>query len=100
MAKHYKKESEFQADLRKELKDKFNGCIVTKTDSGDIQGIPDLLVLYKERWAALECKLDDDSNVQPNQPYYVKTMNEMSFARFVNPSNKEEVIHELEVHFN
>ena len=49
-------ESKFQADLRKELKKRFVGCIVTKLDSSEIQGIPDLLVLYKNIWASLECK--------------------------------------------
>ena len=52
-------ESKFQADLKKELKQKFNGCIVTKLDSGDIQGIPDLLILYKDKWATLECKKNE-----------------------------------------
>ena len=50
------RESNFQADLKKELKTLFPGCIVTKLDSSDIQGIPDLLILYKNKWATLECK--------------------------------------------
>ena len=48
-----KLESKFQAELKKELKTLFPGCIVTKLDSGDIQGIPDLLSLFKDKWAAL-----------------------------------------------
>ena len=32
------------------------GCSVTKLDSGLIQGIPDLLILYKDKWATLENK--------------------------------------------
>lgn len=50
------KENKFQADLKKELRAIFPGCIVTKLDSSDIQGIPDLLVLYKDKWATLEVK--------------------------------------------
>lgn len=42
-----KLESKFQAELKKELKNMFPGCIVTKMDAGDIQGIPDLLILWK-----------------------------------------------------
>lgn len=49
-------ESKFQSDLKKELKNKFPGCIVMKADSADIQGIPDLLILYKDKWASLEVK--------------------------------------------
>ena len=51
-----KKESDFQKNLKKELKKLFPGCFITKLDSGDIQGIPDLLILYKDKWATLENK--------------------------------------------
>ena len=89
------KESKFQADLKKELKEMFPGCIVTKLDSGDIQGIPDLLVLYKNKWATLENKRSKDASKRPNQEYYVEKMNEMSFSRFIYPENKEEILNEL-----
>lgn len=89
------KESKFQADLKKELKKMFPGCIVTKLDSGDIQGIPDLLVLYKNKWATLENKRSATASKRPNQEYYVNKMNEMSFSRFIFPENKEEVLNEL-----
>lgn len=89
------KESKFQADLKKELKARFPGCIVTKLDSSDIQGIPDLLVLYKDKWACLENKRDSRASKRPNQEYYVNKMNEMSFARFIYPENREEVLNEL-----
>ena len=93
-------ESKFQADLKKELKQKFNGCIVTKLDSGDIQGIPDLLILYKDKWATLECKKNEKASKRPNQQYYVDKMNEMSFSRFICPENKEEVLNELQNMFD
>lgn len=89
------KESKFQADLKKELKERFPGCIVTKLDSGDIQGIPDLLVLYKNKWASLEVKKSATASKRPNQSYYVDKMNGMSFSRFIFPENKEEVLNEL-----
>lgn len=92
-------ESKFQADLKKELQTRFPGCIVTKLDSSYIQGIPDLLVLYKDKWATLECKKSANAKKQPNQPYYVDKMNEMSFSRFIYPENKEEVLNELQQTF-
>lgn len=94
------KESKFQADLKKELKQRFPGCIVTKLDSGDIQGIPDLLVLYKDKWATLENKRSATASKRPNQEYYVNKMNDMSFSRFIFPENKDEVLSELERKFN
>lgn len=89
------KESKFQADLKKELKTMFPGCIVTKMDSGDIQGIPDLLILWKDKWATLENKRSANASKRPNQEYYVDKMNKMSFSRFIYPENKEEVLNEL-----
>lgn len=89
------KESKFQSDLKKELKQMFPGCIVTKMDSGDIQGIPDLLILYKNKWATLENKRSANASKRPNQEYYVNKMNEMSFSRFIYPENKEEVLNDL-----
>lgn len=89
------KESKFQSDLKKELKKSFPGCIVTKMDSGDIQGIPDLLILYKNKWATLENKRSSKAHKQPNQEYYVNKMNDMSFSRFIYPENKKEVLTEL-----
>ena len=93
-----KKENDFQSNLKKELKKMFPGCIVTKLDSGDIQGIPDLLVLYKNKWATLENKRTANATHQPNQDYYVDKMNEMSFSRFIYPENKEEVLDELKTY--
>jgi hypothetical protein len=91
----FMKENKFQSDLKKELKQMFPGCIVTKLDSGDIQGIPDLLILYKKKWATLENKRSSKASKQPNQEYYVDKMNKMSFSRFIYPENKDEVLSEL-----
>lgn len=92
-------ENKFQANLIKELKDMFPGCIVMKNDASYIQGIPDLLVLYEDKWASLECKKSAKAKKQPNQDYYVGRMDEMSFSRFICPENKEEVLHELQQTF-
>lgn len=92
-------ESKFQADLKKELEKRFPGCIVTKLDSSYIQGIPDLLVLWRDKWAVLECKKNGSAKKQPNQEYYVEKMNEMSFSKFIYPENKEEVLNDLQQTF-
>lgn len=89
------KESDFQKDLKKEIKEMFPGCIVSKLDSSDIQGIPDLLILHNNKWATLENKKNAKATHRPNQDYYVDKMNEMSFSRFIYPENKEEVLNEL-----
>ena len=91
-----KLENRFQRELIKELKDLFPGCIVMKNDPDYIQGIPDLTILYGDRWATLECKRSEKAKHQPNQDYYVDTMNEMSFSRFIFPENKEAILDELQ----
>ena len=93
-------ESEFQSQIIRNIKKLFPDCIVMKSDSNYIQGIPDLLILYKDKWASLECKKSARSSKQPNQSYYVDRMNEMSFSRFIYPENKEEVLYELQQSFN
>ena len=92
-------ESKFQAELIKELRIIFPGCIITKNDSGYMQGIPDLLILHRDKWATLECKRDLRAKKQPNQEYYVGRMNEMSFSSFICPENKEDVLHDLQQAF-
>ena len=92
-------ERTFQKKLINELQDRFPGCMVMKLDSSYIQGIPDLLVLYNDKWATLECKRQSNAEKQSNQPYYVEKMNSMSFSRFIYPENKEEVMNELQKTF-
>lgn len=87
-------ERDFQRKLIKELEERFPGSIVKKVEIQ--QGFPDLLILWKDRWAMLECKREQSAAHQPNQDYYVDLLNGMSFSRFIFPENKEEVIHELE----
>lgn len=94
-----KKESKFQNELINEIKGIFPGSIVLKNDSSYIQGIPDLTVLWKDKWATLEVKRESKSNRQPNQDYYVDTMDQMSFSRLIYPDNKQEVLNELQQSF-
>ena len=89
-------ERDFQAKLIKELKVMFKGCIIVKNDPNYIQGIPDLLILYNDRWAALEVKKSEHAHHQPNQEYYVDLMDQMSFAAFIYPENEEEILYELQ----
>ena len=91
-------ESKFKTEvLIPELKKRFPGCIVTHVT--DIQGFPDLLILYKNMWAALEGKKTSHSTKQPNQKYFVDLLNHLSFAKIIYPSNMKEVLDELQQTF-
>lgn len=93
------KENAFQAALIKDLKALFPGCVVLKNDPNYIQGFPDLTILYKDRWAVLECKKSLSAPKRPNQTYYVDMLEEMSYASFICPENREEVLDELQQAF-
>ena len=99
LATSKKLERDFQASLIKEIEAMFKGAIVMKLDANYIQGIPDLLILYKKKWATLECKAFAKASKQNNQGYYVGLMDKMSFSRFICPENKEEVLRELQQSF-
>lgn len=89
-------ESNYQAKLVKKLKLRFPGCIVMKNDAQLIQGIPDLTILYKDKWACLEVKKSKTAKHRPNQDYNIKKMNNMSYAAFIYPENEEKIFSELE----
>ena len=93
------RESVYQAGLIRKLRETYPGSIVLKNDSGYMQGIPDLLVLYGDKWAALEVKAKEPRSSQafePNQEWFLETMNEMSFAACIYPENEEEVLRGLQ----
>lgn len=91
-----KLESEFVFDLKEEMKHRFPGCFIIKLDSNQFQGIPDLLILWKDRWAALETKRGITSRRQPNQEYYVGLFDDMSFSAFVHPHNYRDILDDME----
>lgn len=88
-------ERDYQTKLIKQLRDIFPGCVIMKNDSDYLQGIPDLTILYRDRWATLEVKMAESSSHQPNQDYYVGLMDRMSFSAFIFPENEEEVLSDL-----
>lgn len=92
-------ENRFKTRLVNELEDMFPGCIIIHMDPNEIQGIPDLLILHGNKWAALEGKKNATASIRPNQSYYVDLMNGMSFASFIHPENKDEVLDDLYLHF-
>lgn len=91
-----KLERDYQAKLIKNIKAILPGCMVLKNDPTYIQGIPDLTILYNNKWATLECKRSDKESHRPNQDYYVSIMDKMSFSRFICPENEKEVLNELQ----
>lgn len=92
-------ESTYQSGLIDRLEARFPGCLVLKNDSSYLQGIPDLAIFWRNRWAMLEVKASRTAPQQPNQEWYVEHLNAMSFAAFIFPENEEEVLDALQLSF-
>lgn len=92
-------ENKYQAGLIKRLKKLFPGCEILKNDSGYRQGILDLTILWGSYWAMLEVKDHANAKEQPNQDYFLKKFNDMSFAAKIYPENEEEVLAALQKAF-
>ncbi len=88
-------EAAYQAKLIKKLEIMFPGCYILKNDPALNQGLPDLLILIRDRWAQLEVKLSAQAPMQPNQEYYVNLFDNMSFASFIWPAIERDVLAEL-----
>lgn len=70
----------------------FPGCIILKNDPGYFQGIPDLVIFYRDRWAMLEVKSNASATHRPNQDYLIELLNGMSYAAFIYPSNEQDIL--------
>ena len=90
-----KRENAFQKELIKEIRSRGDGIDILKNDANYMQGVPDLSLFYNNKWAMLEVKRSQDEKHQPNQDYYVEHFDKMSFARFIFPENKEDVLNAM-----
>jgi hypothetical protein len=93
------RENKYQSKLINKIDKMFPGCIILKNDSTYQQGIPDLIILWHDRWASLEAKPRGEFYAQPNKRYFIQRLDEMSFASFIFPENEEEVLDALQQAF-
>lgn len=90
------KETAFQLKVVKKLGEMFPGSFIVKNDPQLNQGIPDVLILFKNTWAMLEFKKAPRAKRQANQKFFVDMFNNMSFASFIHPGNEEKVLNDLQ----
>lgn len=96
-----KLESKFQGELKKEIETRIPGSKVIRLNPNDNwNGIPDLLIINGQKWAALESKREEKASHRNHQDYYIEQMNDMSYAAFIYPENKEDIIEELSGYFS
>ena len=95
-------EKDFQAKVILEIKEMLPDCFILKCDGSNTpQGFPDILIINGNKWAVLEFKKSEKdryskSGVRPNQEYYISRLGTMSFAKFIYPENKEDVLNGLQ----
>jgi hypothetical protein len=92
-------ESAYQKRLIEKLGRMFPGCVILKNDSSYLQGVPDLVIFYEDRYAFLEVKVSATAKEQPNQRNYVRMFNNMSFAAFIYPENEKAILDGLQRSF-
>lgn len=95
-------EKDYQERLIKKIKNMLNNdCIVLKNESFNHQGLPDLTILYRNRWAMLEVKASTESSHRPNQEWWINHINNTgAFAAFVYPENESYVLDILYKYLN
>lgn len=89
-------EGAYKTKLIKKLRTMFPGCYILKNDANYLQGVPDILIIYYDRWAMLETKREKIAEKQANQDWYVDAFNSISFAAFIFPENEREVLRGLQ----
>ena len=89
-------ERDYQSGLIKRIRELLPGCFILKNDEQYLQGIPDLTILYGDKWAMLEVKKSRSASHRPNQDHYVAQLNDLGFAAFIYPENESEVLDALQ----
>lgn len=89
-------ESIFKNRLIRKIQKQYPGALILKMDANYIQGIPDQMILFGDRWAAFEAKRSQSAPHRPNQDFYIDRLDRMSFAQFVYPENEKEFLDELQ----
>ena len=85
-------ESQFKTKIAGQLTVLLPYCVLLKNDEQFMPGIPDMLILYQDRWAMLEFKR---SAPRRKQDYYLRKFNDMAFASVIYPDNASLVLQEL-----
>lgn len=89
----------YQPKLIERIERLLPGAIVRKVEIQ--QGFPDLLVLWRDRWALLEVKKKKPaaSDFEPNQEWWIQELDNMSFSACIYPENEQDVLYALQQTF-
>jgi hypothetical protein len=91
-------ENQYKQELIPRIRARIPGCLVLKNDANDIQGLPDLTVIFNNLYAFIEVKASEKSKERPNQRYYIENHGGC-FGAFIYPENEEEILNALQQAF-
>ena len=95
-----KSESTFRTGFIKKLKKLSPDIYVEYADPKKINGIPDLIIFCREKYARIETKKSTNASKRLHQEYYINLFKSQGvYATFLSPENEEEVLNELRRYF-
>ena len=93
-------EGKYKKRLKSVLRQLYPGCGIIDVDPYvNDNSMPDMIVVYGPAWVMLETKKEVNAEQQPNQGYYIRHFDKMSYASFASPENHKEVLRDVEIIF-
>ena len=93
-------EATFRTKFLKDVKDLSPDIIIEFADPQRRNGIPDVIIFYKKKFARIETKRSKNASKRLHQQYYIDYFNSQGiYASFLTPENKEEVFNALRRYF-
>lgn len=95
-----KSESAFRTSFINKLKSLSPDIMVEFADPKKVNGIPDLIIFFREKYARIETKRSSTASKRLHQEYYINLFKSQGiYATFLTPENEEEVLNELRRYF-
>lgn len=85
----------FEQKFCRKLRGLHRDLYVMKNDASLIQGFPDRVVYFRDKYAILEFKRSENASHRPNQDWYINHFAKYTYSTFVYPENADKVFSEL-----
>lgn len=85
----------FERKFCKKLRDLHPDVYVMKNDASLVQGFPDRVIYFHDKYAILEFKRSANASRRPNQDWYINNFAQYTYSSYVYPENAEQVFNDL-----
>lgn len=94
------RESTFRTGFIRKLRLLSPDIFVEFADPSRVNGIPDLIIFYRDKHARIETKRSKNASKRLHQEHYIQLFNSYGvYSTFLTPENEEEVLNELRRYF-